>query len=183
MLDLRSLQAYLDSVSVDAWLVLAVEGVLQHGGNNGYDDVNGSTYRWDSTVPNRERIKEGDVLVVWNKYELIGIGIVRDLFKREITKTRNRCPRCGNTKIKERLTLEPPYRCECRFTFSLPSEEQISVLEYVANYGGSWLPLPDSLDAGGCRNLSSQPKSQQSIRPIDKLNLTKFLRVRLNQAN
>jgi hypothetical protein len=160
---------------VSAWLVLSVHDRLQYGGNDGYRDVDGCHYRWDSTVQNYRAIAEGDLLLVWNKHEMIGVGIVEDLFTKPSRKQRRRCPSCESPKIKQRVTMSPRYRCECGEQFQHPTEEFIDILEFVALYGRTWTSLRNTLDAPGCRGLSTQPKSQLSIRPADKLRLRTYL--------
>jgi hypothetical protein len=186
MNDLDTFLAYINMQKIKTWLVLIVDGERSYGGNDGYEDVIDSTYRWDSNVPNYRAISEGDALIVWNKKELLGLAIVRDVFQKDSTKTRHRCPTCGRTKIKPRTTKTPVYRCEikgCNSLFDSPKTEYIEVTEYVANYAGTWIPLRDSLDARGCRLLSSTPKSQLSIRPGNIDLISQFVQLQINIKN
>jgi ribosomal protein L37AE/L43A len=186
MNDLDTFLAYINMQKIKTWLVLIVDGERSYGGNDGYEDVIDSTYRWDSNVPNYRAISEGDALIVWNKKELLGLAIVRDVFQKDSTKTRHRCPTCSRTKIKPRTTKTPVYRCEikgCNSLFDSPKTEYIEVTEYVANYAGTWIPLRDSLDARGCRLLSSTPKSQLSIRPGNIDLISQFVQLQINIKN
>jgi hypothetical protein len=182
-MDLESFLTYINMTTIKTWLLLAVEGERSYGGNDGYDDIVESTYRWDSSVPNFRSISEGDALLVWNKKELLGLAIVRDLFRKEARKARHRCPKCNSSKIKPRTTKRPTYRCgnqECAEVFDIPITEWIEVDEYVANYAGTWIPMKNSLDATGCRKLSTTPKSQLSIRPGDIDLISHFLQLQIN---
>jgi len=186
MNDLNTFLSYIDMQKIKTWLVLVVDGERSYGGNDGYEDVIDSTYRWDSNVPNYRAISEGDALLVWNKKELLGLATVRDVFQKDSRKTRHRCPTCGSTKIKPRVTKTPVYRCEikgCNSLFDLPRTEYIEVTEYVANYAGTWIPLRDTLDAKRCRLLSTTPKSQLSIRPGDLGLISQFVQHQINIRN
>ncbi len=186
MIDLENFLAYINMQKIKTWLVLVVDGDRSYGGNDGYEDVVDSTYRWDSNVPNYRAISEGDALIVWNKKELLGLAIVRDVFQKNSKKTRHRCPSCNRTKIKPRATKSPTYRCEskgCGLLFDTPKTDYIAVTEYVANYAGAWIPLRDTLDSRGCRLLSSTPKSQLSIRPGDVELISKFVQLQINIKN
>ena len=186
MNDLDTFLAYINMQKIKTWLVLVVENDRSYGGNDGYEDVIDSTYRWDSNVPNNRAISEGDALLVWNKKELLGLAIVRDVFQKDSRKTRHRCPACGKTKIKPRATKTPVYRCEikgCNSVFDSPKTEYIEVTEYVANYAGTWIPMRDTLDAGGCRLLSTTPKSQLSIRPGNIGLISQFVQLQINIRN
>lgn len=175
MQTLEPLITYLANSNAPAWLVLSVRDRLQYGGNDGYSDVDGCYYRWDSTVQNHRMIEQGHLLVVWDKYEMMGVGFADEIFTRPSSKIRHRCPRCNSPKIKQRSRIMPTYRCECGEQFENPLEETIDIVAYVGLYGSSWVPLRGTLDAKGCRQLSSQPRSQLSIRPIDKSRLLTFL--------
>lgn len=186
MNNLETFLAYISMQKVKTWLVLAVDGERSYGGNDGYEDVVDSTYRWDSNVPNYRAISEGDALLVWNKKELLGLATVRDVFQKVSSKTRHRCPTCGKTKIKPRTTKAPIYRCEnrkCHSLFDTPRTEFVEVTEYVANYAGNWVPMRDTLDSSGCRLLSTTPRSQLSIRPGDVALISQFLQLQINIRN
>lgn len=186
MNNLDTFLAYINMQKVKTWLVLTVDDNRSYGGNDGYEDVVESTYRWDSSVPNYRAISEGDALLVWNKKELLGLAIVRDVFQKTSSKSRHRCPTCGKTKIKPRTTKQPTYRCEirdCQALFNIPKTEYVEVTEYVANYAGNWVPMRDTLDSGGCRHLSTTPRSQLSIRPGDVALISQFLQLQINKRN
>lgn len=186
MMKLDAFLVYINMTNIKTWIVLAVEGDGSYAGNDGYEDVVESNYRWDSNVPNFRAISEGDALLVWNKKELLGVSVVRDLFEKNSRKARHRCPFCNSSKIKMRATKAPLFRCGatgCNSTFESAQTEWIDVIEYVANYAGTWIPMRNTLDAPGCRKLSSTPKSQLSIRPGDTALISQFLQNQVNIQN
>lgn len=95
------------STQPDAWLALAVGGVRQHGGNDGYEDHPEVSYSWDNTVPNHGRIKRGDVLVLWDKTALLGASIVERVDVSASKKSIYKCPDCERSGIKKRIKKRP----------------------------------------------------------------------------
>jgi hypothetical protein len=141
----------------------------QHQGNQGYDDDPSRYYSWDSTVPNREGPREGDLCAVRDSRGLLGISQIDAIAEREGEKSRSRCPNCESTGFKSRATVKPKYKCgNCKSVFPQPKEEPIAVTFYRADYARSWVSvggavLAAELEAGCYR---SQAK-QHAIRPID----------------
>ncbi|MEU4550754.1 hypothetical protein [Micromonospora violae] len=118
-----------------AWSLLTIdESERQFAGNLGYPDVLGSTYAWDSTVPNHRAVQPGDLAVLRNGSHVLGVGWIDDIQNETATKARRRCPRCGNTAFKTRKQLTPRYKCSpCQHLFDEPAQEQIDVTVHVVN--------------------------------------------------
>ena len=55
-----------------AWLMIAAGEDRQHGGNQGYDDDPERHYSWDNTVANHRKPRNGHIIVLWDKRNLIG---------------------------------------------------------------------------------------------------------------
>lgn len=66
---------YGEGESVTAWLALWTEGERARAGEV-YDDVLGSYYSWDSTVPHHATVAVGDQIVLWNSKTLLGISVM-----------------------------------------------------------------------------------------------------------
>jgi hypothetical protein len=177
----RSLQvvlASLDAARSSAWLLLSDFDNRTFAGHDGYDDEVTHLYKWDSTVPNHSALRAHDVVVLWNKQTLIGASIIDDIEEGFGVKNRYRCPSCGSTKIKRRITKEPEFTCgnqPCRAAFKLPTIEEVGITTYSAEYGINWTPLPGKLSAAECRLLAVRPKSQHSMRMANVDKLRKFL--------
>jgi hypothetical protein len=157
-----------------SWLMLTKD-IRQHGGNLGYDDNASEYYSWDSTVPNATGPKVNDFIAIWNGTTILGAGIIEKIDIESADKIRHRCPSCNQTKIKMRTNIKPKYRCHnqlCKNEFDHQDEELISVTTFKSHHSASWYDLTGLLDAPTLRSLCVQPKSQQSIRP---LNWQKFL--------
>ena len=78
----------------------------QYASNKIYDDVESNYYSWDSTVPNHEQITAGDIFIIWDKKQLVGISVVTSITIEETEKERGRCP-IESTKFKARTSLQP----------------------------------------------------------------------------
>ena len=74
------------STGSKAWLLIAIPDRRQYGGNQGYDDDPASTYRYDSTVPNSCRVSSGDLVLLRDRENLLGIGLVERIVSGRSTK-------------------------------------------------------------------------------------------------
>jgi ribosomal protein L37AE/L43A len=165
--------------STKSWLLLTKEhSTLQHGGNDGYADELGHSYAYDSTVANHGQLEVGDCIVLWNGSVIIGISRVDRISTSLGSKSRNRCPKCGSTKIKPRKTILPIFRCQhlsCGFEFDEPIRENLEVTRYVAQYSESWCYYKEESTSRTIRGLAKSPQSIQSMRELNHLKLIDFL--------
>jgi len=160
------------------WLLLSKAGPRLHGGNLGYEDSAGSTYQYDSTVPNHTRVSEGDLVAIWDDaIGLLGVSYAVSISRREqLPKRRRRCPECNATKFRERSSKAPRFRCDmCGNEFENPIHETIHVDEFRLRYDVGWIAMEGLLDPPTVRRLSTEPSSQHSIRPLDESALSSAL--------
>ncbi|RZU12712.1 HNH endonuclease [Streptomyces sp. BK239] len=160
-----------EQVSYRVWsLLIADDAVRQFQGNAGYEDVAEESYSYDSTVGNYRRVAVGDLVIVRNRDEALGIGRIEQLdVLPGQEKVRNRCPYCGSTGFKERTTASVRYRCSpCRNAFDEPRVEMIQVTTYRAHYGGTWQPLEGCLDKDALAEITLSKSDQQSIKAMDR---------------
>ncbi|MHB9853640.1 HNH endonuclease [Streptomyces krungchingensis] len=152
-----------------AWSFLVAGEERQFQGNDGYEDIAEECYSYDSTVGNHRRVKSGDLVVVRNSHEALGIGYIEELETvPHQEKLRSRCPTCRSTNFKVRTTEKPRFRCSpCGTKFDQPEEELIRVTTFRAHYGGSWQPLEGCLDKIQLAELSLSRSDQQSIKAMD----------------
>ncbi|MZE79356.1 HNH endonuclease [Streptomyces xinghaiensis] len=158
-----------DVAGFKAWSFLITGDERQFQGNDGYEDVAEESYSYDSTVGNYRRVKPGDLVVVRNSYEALGVGYIEELETvPDQEKLRSRCPACRSTNFKERTTEKPRFRCsQCGTKFGQPKEELIRVTTFRAHYGGSWQPLEGCLDKNQLAEISLSRSDQQSIKAMD----------------
>ena len=151
------------TVKLKAWLLLAAGGgpVLTR------DDDPSRHYSWDSTVQNYKKVAEGNLIVLWDKKQLLGASLVESISITDGHKIRYRCPNCDRTNIRERKEKRPRYRCaDCHNVFNERDEETINVTVYRSTHGALWVDLKNQLPINVLRSLCDNPRSQLSIRPF-----------------
>lgn len=139
-----------------------------HGGNTGYDDQPDSYYSWDSNVRNDKKVRVGDPIALWDKKRLLGISVIEEIERSRGPKVLRRCPHCATTRISERKTVHPRYRCmKCRTAFEDPVIDVVEVDLYRARYDAAWTSLDGLLDGAELRSLAVHPGDQNAMRPLD----------------
>jgi hypothetical protein len=150
-----------------AWLVLVVSERKRRG-NGGYDDDLTSRYSWDSTVPNREAVKPGDVLVMWDTKTLLGASVVERINTDTATKDVYRCRNCHGANFLPRKTMSPGYRCfACKAEFDEPIPIKKEVTTYQSEDGAAWTDLFGVLTGAQLRSLCETPRAQISMRRLE----------------
>jgi hypothetical protein len=111
--------------------------------NRGYDDSAGIYYSYDSNVANSRNVSEGDLIVVRHDDFVAGWGYVEAIeVDPHATKEIRRCPRCRQTRWRERKQIVPHVRCDhCRAEFELEDllVEQAAVAAFRAYYANTWV--------------------------------------------
>lgn len=144
-----------------------VEGGSRRRGVEGYDDDPGSHYSWDSTVPNREKVRAGDALVLWDSQTLLGASVIERIETGSTTKMIGKCRGCGRSNFEPRLTMKPKYRCyQCKAKFDDPVTSEVEVTTYRTDHSTRWVDLAGALSGDQLRALCVSPRSQLSIRPL-----------------
>lgn len=120
-----------------AWSFKAIEkDDLRYWGNDGYHDDSSAFYRYDSFVANHKNVKEGDIVIITNREEVLGISVIEKLSNNNIDKKRNKCFHidCNAKKILPRKTIKPEWRCDNGHEFDAPRVIFESAIEFVAHY-------------------------------------------------
>ncbi|MFE9576345.1 HNH endonuclease [Nocardia sp. NPDC006044] len=151
-----------------AWLVLTKAAYRRLGGAAKYDDDPASHYSWDSTVPNHANVAIGDVVLLWNQTESLGVSVIDNITLGTADKRRARCPSCNSVNFEDRTTVRPIYRCQnCKHVFDDPAYEELSGLTtYRSSHEQGWIDLLGEFTATELRNLCVKPKGQNSFRPL-----------------
>lgn len=150
-----------------AWSLLAKEDDRQYAGNKGYDDDPARVYRYDSNVGNHLQVTHGDLALVRDAKRLTGLGIIRRIQDEPGTKIILRCPECGGTRLKERKTKSPRYRCDKEHVFETPIPDEINVTKYSAHYGDSFFAISPGVDANQIRSAVLRYSDQAAIQEVD----------------
>lgn len=151
-----------------AWLLLVAGDSLQRGNTDRYEETPSEGYVWNSRVPNHANLQVGDLVALWDKEVLLGISMVEHIAQSEGEKTLRKCPRCGRSDFKARVSKIPIYRCNtCQHLFDVAIEETVPVTLYHSSHRSFWMDLPSALPGNVLRDCCSNPKSQLSIRQLD----------------
>ncbi len=150
-----------------AWALIAISEGRQYGGNRGYEDDPRRVYRFDSSVANHLQVIAGDLVFIRNRNTVIGMARIEGVESGQGAKTRLRCPTCGSPNIKQRQQREPPWRCVMGHVFDVPTEEQVSVTNYEANYGNSFVDISNAVSVADLKRAALRPSDQLSIEEVD----------------
>jgi len=165
---LQVVEAALSAPSTSPWLFLQVEKSNNYAGNDGYPDHLGVDYCWDSTVQQARKVRVRGVAILWRPAGLLGMGVIERIEIMAGSKLRYRCPFCASTKIKERSSVHPRFRCanpSCKMIFDERDSESIEIDVYKGINRTTWIDMEGLIDGDQCRTLAKSQRSQHSIRP------------------
>ncbi|EKA6284244.1 HNH endonuclease [Salmonella enterica] len=127
-----------------AWSFKAIEkDDLRYWGNDGYHDDSSVFYRYDSFVANHKNVKNGDIVIITNRENVLGISVIEKLETQIINKKRNKCIHlgCKAKKILPRKTIKPEWRCDNGHEFDEPRVVFEPAKEFIAYYGNQYRKL------------------------------------------
>lgn len=152
-----------------AWSFKAVgQDDLRYFGNNGYQDDSTSFYRYDNFVPNHKRVKKGDIVIVTDRKNVLGISIIDNLLSTPYIKVRNRCPykNCNPAKLIHRKSKKPEWRCSNGHEFEHPKLEDVPAFGFKAEYRKNYKPI-NSISLTELISHMPRYNVQSSIQEID----------------
>jgi hypothetical protein len=162
--------------SRSAWLVLAFGDDRQYAGNTGYDDELAETYRYDSNVANWKRVAAGDLLLLRDREQLIGVARVRRIESYPSMKSLHRCPVCRTTSIKQRRQREPRFRCNDGHEFPQPVVDNVRCSKLEARFEGSFRRASSAISIEQLRRACPKYTDQLSIQRLKLPDLADDLR-------
>jgi hypothetical protein len=161
---------------MQTWLLLTLdESERIYHGNLGYDDDIRTTYRFDNSVPSSSRVAQGDIAIIRGKSTIHGSALITSLTSEAGTKTRQRCPQCDATHLKQRKTLKPLYRCQCGAEFDVPKTDEVAARLYTASFGTSFTALPSDADVRTLWDFAPRLNKQFAILELDTAKTQQFL--------
>ncbi|MBU4506661.1 MAG: DUF3883 domain-containing protein, partial [Gammaproteobacteria bacterium] len=164
---------------MQCWLLLEKSDANRISkGIDGYRDMTGESYNYDSFVPNHTNIAVGDFVVLRLDDQIVGIGRVGSISSHADVKQHRRCPDCKSTDIRERVILSPPFKCgKCSFEFSEPIQTSATITAFqAAIVDFSRLANPPRVAAVKACALSGKGiGSQLSILALDAIKLRTLL--------
>lgn len=160
-----------------AWALLSKAEGRSWESNQGYPDVLGSQYAYDSGVANHRQVQVGDVVVLRDSDVVHGVSRIDRIDSEEGTKARLSCPRCHKTGFIRRKKSVPEFLCRhesCRHEFDEPRSQDVPVRLFVASYGAHWEPLDGALSYADVEPLLDRAR-QNAIRGCDLEQLENLL--------
>lgn len=151
------------------WTLKSKGSEAAFGGNDGYADKPESLYVFDSTVKNHDKLQVGDLVVIADKYNIIGFARIASVSaEKNIVKTRYSCPVCGTNEINPpRKTKKPKYKCRKKHEFSKRKTTRIKVTRYTANYGKMFIPATQNSPTKSIADYYINPNRYYSIQRTD----------------
>lgn len=165
---------------MQAWALLSKIDGRSWESNDGYPDVLGSTYVYDSAVGNHRRVTEGDLVVLRDSKSVHGVSRIDRIDSEPAAKDRYVCPECRRGGQVQRTTDkkgQAKYLCRhenCRNEFDEPLHLEVPVTRYIASYGAQWQSLDGALAFSEIRPLLDNAQ-QSAIRRCDPEGLVALL--------
>jgi len=148
-----------------AWLFISKTS------SNVYDDNISNYYSYDDNVPNWQRVKVGDLVIIREDDYLAGWSIVDALdVMLNQPKAMLRCPRCGSSSPDFRKRTAD-YRCVNKSCQSIIPDSEIirifeSVTQFRANYSLNWNEGVRRISSKAIEPALISAKGINSIRPL-----------------
>jgi hypothetical protein len=153
------------------WVLLTFGDDRGWGGNSGYNDDPTRVYRYDSFVQNYRQLAVGDIALVRNKGELLGIAQIANIRREPGQKESYRCPSCETGHIGRRSTTRD-YRCVNGHVFAAPVVSYRDCINYEADFGNSFIPTQGALSIDELREACPRYNRQLAMQRVDLSLLT-----------
>ena len=165
---------------MDYWLILEKSDETRVSkGIEGYEDLTGKIYNYDSLVPNHKNLKIRDRVVLRKENQIVGVGTISEISEFDSAKLHRRCVSCNSTDIRKRKIKIPKWKCgKCKFEFSDPVETILDVRAYQASISDFTLlrePLGVKL-VKDCAAKGDGVESQLSILKLDPIRITALVK-------
>lgn len=148
------------------WLVLSLGAEREYAGNQGYADELRRVYRYDSFVPNHLQLSEGDLLILCDRKQVLGLSRIARIDRLSGFKTLSRCPECDVSTIKMRKQRRPAFRCREGHTFDQPIETKEPCTHFTAWFDGSFRPPPAEVPVEQVRRACPQYNGQLAMQEV-----------------
>lgn len=126
--------------SISYWVLKSVSHAdTSYKSNDGYKDEIDVKYVYDNSVSNFKQINSGDIAVIVDKKQVLGLAKISRIVIYNGTKERRRCPVCRSTNYEDRKTKLPRYRCNKGHEFVKLETETVEVINYEAYYSKSFI--------------------------------------------
>ena len=108
----------------------------------------------------------GDALIIRSRATILGFAKVEGIDTELGTVQMRRCPQCGTSQFRERISMSPDYRCSNSHEFDQPTSETVPCTWYTISYAQSFTPVIPPADAQLLVPAYLNAGAQQSIRAV-----------------
>lgn len=126
--------------NMNYWVLKSVSKIdSSYKSNNGYADEAQNKYVYDNFVANHKQIHSGDIVIIVDKKEVLGLAKISRILIYNSIKERRRCPVCYSTNYEDRKTKSPKFRCNKGHEFNKPLSEKVEVEMYEAFFSNTFI--------------------------------------------
>ncbi|MCY1031649.1 HNH endonuclease signature motif containing protein [Corallococcus sp. BB11-1] len=148
------------------WLVLSLGAEREYAGNQGYADELTRLYRYDSFVPNHLQLNVGDLLIICDRKQVLGLSRIARIDRSTSPKMLSRCPTCRISTIKMRTQRTPAFRCREGHTFDEPVRTPEPCTHFIAWFDGSFRPPPTVVPVEHVRHACPRYNGQLAMQEV-----------------
>lgn len=166
------------------WSLIAAGADVSRGSVLPYDEDPQTGYKWTSRVPNHSQLSVGDLVVVRDKYAVLGVSIIELINSRTSLIFSRKCPSCQRSQFRALSNNDFAYRCtnsNCRHEFNQPVESSELGTEYSSIHASHWIDLSSSISLKELRDCHLKPNTQHSITRVDWNRLLEILDMRIRR--
>lgn len=150
-----------------AWLLLSFDK-RNYAGNRGYADVFSKVYEYHGDVPNSKQISKGDLVLLQDKENLLGVARIEQIDISEGNKDEFHCPACNSTKLNKRKIYQPKFRCySCRTEFEEPNEKHVDIKLFTAHFENTFVAAKGAISIEALRRACLTYNKQMSMQRLD----------------
>ncbi len=151
-----------------AWLLLSFSKQQGYLGNLGYANKTSKSYNYDSFVQNHRQIFKGDLAVLRNEEELLGVAKIEQIKASKGEKKLHRCPVCFTTKFNKREYKQPKFRCRNGgHEFDEPVQDNVVCKLFTAHFGDSFVPAKGAISFEALRDACPKFNRQMAMQSLD----------------
>ena len=159
-----------------AWLLISCDN-RQYAGNLGYDDEITKKYVYDNKTPNSAQVRKGDLVLLRDKMQLLGVARIELIKNIPIRKKLQYCPFCSERlKNKARKKAKFLYLCSfCKHEFDEPSIQEKDREGFTAYFGDTFVATEGAINKEILQQACQRYNQQHSINSIDLAQIQSIL--------
>jgi ribosomal protein L37AE/L43A len=160
-----------------AWLLMRVGDDIRYGSNLGYDGEISKMYCYDSTVQKAGQVMEGDLVLLRDRNQLLGMAKIQSIESFNSEKELFVCPNClRRLKHPKRKKEKPSWLCSiCKYEFDEPIKKYKDCVKFTAYFGDTFVATQGAIDVEILKQACQKHNPQHSINSIDLAQIQSIL--------